>query len=609
MKKPLLFFVAYWAILLAVFVALKLLFLLVEPAYTLADMAMTPRIVAAGLSMDISVSAYLVSPLLLGLITAQWVSWKGLRKLLTAYSWFVAAVVSVTAAVDAMLFPYWGFRLESTPIFYFTSSPRLALASVPWWQVALGVLATAALCWGIFLLLRLTFGLLREERTDVPRKSRIINTVVLVFVAAAMIIPIRGGVDVSTMNPGRAYFCGDMNLNRAAQNPFFTLMYSLTHADRLGKEFNFYSDAEAKEILRPVFSRSEGSDSCIIALKTPRPDIYLVVLESFSAHVMPSLGGEDIAPKLDEVARQGVSFTNFYAESFRTDRALATILSGYPSLPTTSVFKFTRKFEKLPSLARELAKAGYAPAYYYGGDINFANQGGYLHATGYETLVSEKDFPASYNTGKWGVPDEFVFARVLDDVAKSDKNGNPLFSVVQTSSSHEPFEVPFSRLENKRANSIAYADSCLGVFLDGLRQSGRWDNAMVVITGDHYGTYPEGLTDPLARHHVPLVITGGAVEGAPATVAAPGSQSGIAPTVLALLGLDGSAFPHSRNMLSVRPGGQYAWMSEPDWYCLLTDPKTAPAVVNVSGKTDDSNPTVRRAKAFVQITYDNLDAR
>ena len=62
-------------------------------------------------------------------------------------------------------------------------------------------------------------------------------------------------------------------------------------------------------------------------------------------------------------------------------------------------------------------------------------------------------------------------------------------------------------------------------------------------------------------------------------------------------------------MLSVRPGGQYAWMSEPDWYCLLTDPKTAPAVVNVSGKTDDSNPTVRRAKAFVQITYDNLDAR
>lgn len=424
-----------------------------------------------------------------------------------------------------------------------------------------------------------------------------------------MIIPIRGGVGVSTMNPGRVYFCGDMNLNRAAQNPFFTLMYSLTHADRLGKEFNFYSDAEAREILHPVFARPEGPDSCIIALKAPKPDFYLVVLESFSAHVMPSSGGENIAPKLDEAARQGVSFTNFYAESFRTDRALATILSGYPSLPTTSVFKFTRKFENLPSLARELAKAGYSPTYYYGGDINFANQGGYLHATGYEKLVSEKDFPASYNTGKWGVPDEFVFARVLEDVAKSDKNGKPLFAVVQTSSSHEPFEVPFNRLENKRANSIAYADSCLGVFLDGLRKSGRWDNALVVITGDHYGTYPEGLTDPLARHHVPLVITGGAVEGAPVAVAVPGSQSGIAPTILALMGLDNSVFPHSRNMLSARPGGQYAWMSEPDWYCLLTNPKTAPAVVNVSGKTDDSNPAVRRAKAFVQITYDDLDAR
>lgn len=609
MKKPLLFFAAYWAMLLAVFVALKLLFLLVEPAYTLADMAMAPRIVAAGLSMDISVSAYLVSPLLLGLITAQWLSWKGWRKLLSAYSWFVAAVVSVTAAVDAMLFPYWGFRLESTPIFYFTSSPRLALASVPWWQVALGVLAAAALCWGVFALLHLTFRLLCDENVSYSRKAKVVNTIALVVVAAAMIIPIRGGVEVSTMNPGRAYFCGDMNLNRAAQNPCFTLMYSLTHADRLGKEFNFYSDAQAREILRPVFARPDGADSCIIALKTPKPDIYLIVLESFSAHVMPSLGGEDIAPKLDKAARHGVSFTNFYAESFRTDRALATILSGYPSLPTTSVFKFTRKFEKLPSLARELAKAGYVPTYYYGGDINFANQGGYLHATGYDRLVSEKDFPASYNTGKWGVPDEFVFARVLDDAAKAPEGGKPMFAVVQTSSSHEPFEVPFNRLENRRANSIAYADSCLGVFLDGLRKSGRWDNALVVITGDHYGTYPEGLTDPLARHHVPLVITGGAVEGAPATVATPGSQSGIAPTILALLGLDNSVFPHGRNMLSVRQGGQYAWMSEPDWYCLLTDPKAAPAVVNVSGKTDDSNPAVRRAKSFVQITYDDFDAR
>lgn len=418
MKKSLLFFAAYWAMLLAVFVALKLLFMLAEPAYTLADMAMAPQVVAAGLTMDISVSAYLVSPLLLGLIAAQWVRWKGWRKLLTGYTWFVAVVVSVTAAVDAMLFPYWGFRLESTPIFYFTSSPRLALASVPWWQVVLGVLMTAALCTGIFLLVRLTFRLLREGRDGFTRRMQVVNTVVLGLVAAAMIIPIRGGVGESTMNPGRAYFCGDMNLNRAAQNPFFTLMYSLAHADRLGKEFNFYSDAEAREILRPVLARPEGADSSVIALKTPRPDIYLVVLESFSAHVMPSLGGENIAPCIDDEARRGVSFTNFYAESFRTDRALATILSGYPSLPTTSVFKFTRKFENLPSLSRELAKAGYATTYYYGGDINFANQGGYLHAAGYDRLISETDFPASYNTGEWGVPDEFVFARALDDVRK-----------------------------------------------------------------------------------------------------------------------------------------------------------------------------------------------
>ena len=94
-----------------------------------------------------------------------------------------------------------------------------------------------------------------------------------------------------------------------------------------------------------------------------------------------------------------------------------------------------------------------------------------------------------------------------------------------------------------------------------------------------------------------------------ATVATVGSQSGIAPTVLALLGLDSSAFVYGRNMLDARPGGQFAWMSEPDWYCLITDPEAEPAVVHVSGKADDGNPAARRAKAFVQTVYDDLDAR
>ena len=137
-------------------------------------------------------------------------------------------------------------------------------------------------------------------------------------------------------------------------------------------------------------------------LDCTEPDIYLVILESFSAQLMPSLGGEDVAEHLDSVAQTGICFTNFYANSFRTDRALPSILSGFPAQPSMSLLKYTDKTEKLPSIARELKNAGYGTTYYYGGDINFANINAYLISAGYDLVVCDKDFPIADRTGKWG---------------------------------------------------------------------------------------------------------------------------------------------------------------------------------------------------------------
>ena len=57
----------------------------------------------------------------------------------------------------------------------------------------------------------------------------------------------------------------------------------------------------------------------------------------------------------------------------RTDRGLVAILSGYPAQPTTSIMKYPRKTENLPSIPRSLKANGYNLQYYYGGDANFTN--------------------------------------------------------------------------------------------------------------------------------------------------------------------------------------------------------------------------------------------
>ena len=91
--------------------------------------------------------------------------------------------------------------------------------------------------------------------------------------------------------------------------------------------------------------------------------------------------------------------------------------------------------------------------------------------------------------------------------------------MVYTISSHEPFDVPrFSRIkgsgaQEKYLNSVAYSDSCLGLFLSGLKQSPAWKHTLVIVTADHTSLYPgpTGISD-LKTYQIPMLWVGGAVD-------------------------------------------------------------------------------------------------
>jgi phosphoglycerol transferase MdoB-like AlkP superfamily enzyme len=520
------------------------------------------------------------------------------------YAGIVAVLISGVFVADTVLYPFWKFHLDSTPLFYVATSPSAAFASVPWWFVALWLIVFALLAVGIYKLLTAIvckfFG--DYERVSINCRGGV--TAVLVVIAALMIIPIRGGVTVSTMSPGRAYFCNDMRLNQAAVNPIFNFVHSLAHSDNLGKQFCFYDAAELMRNLATLKVASEpDSAAAAVRLKDERPDVYLIILESFSAHLMPTLGGEPIAMCLDSIAREGVLFTDFYAESFRTDRGLASILSGYPAMPTTSMFKYANKFDKLPSLCASLKSAGYNATYIYGGDINFTNMNAYLVSTGFDIIIKDTDFAVSKRLSKWGAHDDELFKRALAENVR-----HPEFRVVQTSSSHEPFEVPYRKFANDRANAFAFADSCLGHYVRELKAKGAWANALVVIVPDHWGAYPETVDDPLQHQHVPLVITGGAVDGAPARIGNTGSQSAIAPTVLALLGLDADNFVNNQNLLDTSRCG-YAWMALPEWFGIKQGKQFTQVIVNTSERACGDDSGEKQAKSFLQHIYNDLNNR
>ena len=144
-------------------------------------------------------------------------------------------------------------------------------------------------------------------------------------------------------------------------------------------------------------------------------NVLLIILESFSDSIMSV---HSATPQINKLAKEGFYFPNFYASSTRTDRALASILSGVPAQPTMTILDVPRISNSLPSIASSLKQHGYTTHFYYGGDTNYSNMQSYLVATGFQQVTSETDFSAKELICKWGAPDEYVYNRLLNDIKK-----------------------------------------------------------------------------------------------------------------------------------------------------------------------------------------------
>lgn len=566
-----------------------------------------------GLPLDFSLAGYLTLIPGLLLICTIWSRKRLWRRLAKAYFAVVAIILSAVFVIDLGLYRYWGFRLDTTPLFYFCSSPGDALASASAWELIGGIVALllmAVLLYALFYLML---------RNDVLEKkllplNRPFFTLLFVLLWAALFIPIRGGFKVSTMNIGKVYFSENMRLNHAATNPLFSLLVSLIKQENFKQQYRFMKDDEANKLVAQMYDqdvvhRSYQAPQQWI-LTTARPNILFVVMESFSSKLMASLGGErNVAVNLDRLSVEGLLFRHFYATSFRTDRGLVSILSGFPSLPTNSIMKMPKVSQSLPSIAASLRKVGYTADYYYGGDADFTNMRSYLKGTGFETIVCDEDFPMSDRLSKWGVPDHLLFEKVLSNL-RQNKRQKPWFKVVQTLSSHEPFDVPYHRLNDKILNAFAYTDSCVGHFVDELKKLPLWKNTLVVLVPDHLGCYPQDIDNlSVERYQIPLIFLGGALKG-PGTVDIHGSQTDIAATLLGQMGIAHHEFTYSKDIFNPS-SPHFAFFTFPDAFGLVDEDNQvvfnneSKKVVLDRGKRPGKN--LKRGQAYLQKIYDTID--
>lgn len=610
MKRRILFLVVLFGCTVVLMALQKPLFMLwyAREGFTAAEWL---AVLGHGLTLDVTVAGYVAAPAVLVVLGSLWIPLRDSTWRILLRVWLYAAALLTAAVVagDLGLYGYWGFRIDGSVLLYL-ARPREAMASVTAADALplVGVLvAYAALMIGVYTLVTRIFGGGRV-------RCRVGWTLGVLLLGGLDFLAIRGGVSVATANISKVYFSERMVLNHAATNPLFSLLSTAGGNEDYASCYPFF-DAQRLDALFGTLRGDLVSDAGTEPLlDTQRPSVVIVILESFGRTLFDEqVAGEPVMPNLRRLRDEGVWFENFFANSYRTDRGEAAILSGYPAQTRMSIMKLPAKSRTLPSLARSLGDAGYTTMFVYGGDLNFTNQASYMYGTGWQRLVWQKDMRFDAPTSKWGYADDVVTDYFGDRVLRLAEQGEPFLAGLLTLSSHEPFEVPYAKFEHKVLNAMAFTDACVGRMIERWKASPAWDNLLVVLVADHAYAYPDGLeyNVPL-RHRIPMIWTGGAVRG-PRTVDTYASQIDLAATLLAQMGIGHDEFLFSKNILApTAPPRRFAYYTFNDGFGVVDATGETVYDCTAARTIRESGPDSGRldaGKAMLQATYRDIGAR
>ncbi|MBL7871303.1 MAG: sulfatase-like hydrolase/transferase [Cyclobacteriaceae bacterium] len=547
MKERLKFFgalVLYWFSFFTIGRILFLLYLFAQTSQLSWSEIMTPLFL--GLRMDAAMAGYWL--LLPGLIfmVSVFISQRMvylLAGIVTTALLFVSTLITVA---DIELYKHWGFRINSTPLMYLESE---AMSSVnPTVLIVLISIFTILLAFFLYIYWKMLAPLLLTFQ-KLPVKW----APVWLAITGALIIPIRSSFNVAPLNTGFVYFHKTKAFpNHAGINPVWNFFKSLSGDDNHSYPNNFYRSSNLNQQFDSLI---QTHHEVVKLLSVEKPNIVLIILESFTSKIIEPLGGiPNITPELNSLIKEGILFENFYASGDRTDKGLVSILSGYPAQPATSIIKYPAKTQYLPYLPKVLKKNGYRTSFVYGGHIGFANMESYLTQAGFGHITDVDEFENKFDDSKWGVADQYVFNRLLNEC---DSAKSPFFKVMLSLSSHEPFKVPMETViegsdeSSLFLNACYYTDKSLGEFILRAKNKPWWNKTLVIITADHGHRFPNPKElKEKERFKIPMLWLGGAIQKADTTIRSFGNQTDLANTLLNQLNIHSTEFSFSRNMLS-----------------------------------------------------------
>ncbi|MDX1298493.1 MAG: LTA synthase family protein [Pseudomonas sp.] len=543
---------------LAVFVVTRSALLATHLADAHVSAGQLLSLYGVGLVYDLSFLLYASLPLALYLLLCPRRLWEQRwhKQLLLAVVGGSLFVMLFTAVAEWLFWDEFGVRFNFIAVDYLVYSEEVInniLESYPIYPL-LALLAMVAIATAALLRKSVLAALDAPRLRPVPALLSVSAMLLLAGLSSGLV-----GQDAPRGTGGNAY-----QRELASNGPFqFFAAFRNNELD-YPQFYATLAKPEVASLLRSEVSepnaRFIGSDPQDIRRVIDNPgqperlNVVLVTIESLSAKYLGSFGdSRGLTPNLDQLRKQSLSFSKFYATGTRTDRGLEAITLSIPPTPGRSIVKRIGRESGYGSLGQQFSAQGYDSVFIYGGRGYFDNMNAFFGGNGYrivdQSSVAEADM-AFQNA--WGMSDEDIYKQTLKVADADHAAGKPFFLQLMTTSNHRPYTYPEGRIDipsgDGREGAVKYTDYAIGQFLAQAREKTWFKHTVFLFVADHTAGSAGKEDLPVANYHIPLFIYAPA-HIQPREFSELTSQIDLAPTLLGLLNMDYVSTFFGRNVL------------------------------------------------------------
>jgi phosphoglycerol transferase MdoB-like AlkP superfamily enzyme len=230
-------------------------------------------------------------------------------------------------------------------------------------------------------------------------------------------------------------------------------------------------------------------------------------------------------------------------------------------------------------------------------------------------IIDEKTMKKSEIATTWGAYDNVLFGK---HIAYLDKQTKPFFSLLQSSTNHEPFLLPGTphfkgkSVEDQFRSTAWFTDSCLNTYFEQAKKQPWYKNTLFILVADHGHRLPKSTAAAFnpQKYHIPLLFFGDAIkpEYRGTKINKLGNQIDIAATLLTQLNLPYSQFKWSKNLLNPYTPGVAFFDWDNGFGFMLPDQavsydNSGQRMIYVKNKGVATDKALLTGKAFMQQIF------